>query len=305
VGGPDRPRRVIGIVNAAAGPGLSKARFMEIRQSLHGEPFGPVYLTLRRGHAEEWARTFRNEAGYLVIGGDGTLHEVVSGMEIRNQAVAVVPLGTATSLARDLGDPTLADACGGIETGRRGKLDLVAVIMRRGDGSVRRCRSVSSVAVGLPVEVARKAVRWGHNLGPLAYPVAALAAGLRPPRFEVSVRYDRGRWTRKTVAGFLAGNTRHVMSVRIFPDASPFDGRMVVLELVPGFLRLGLQGLSVLTRTRLYESAKPLAARRVSVLFGAPRPVAVDGEIYDGVVRVELRMLPGGLTIFMPTGAHA
>ncbi len=304
-----RPRRIVAIVNAAAGPGLPKARFMEIRQSLHSEPFGSAYLTLRRGHGEEWARTFRHEVGYIVFGGDGTLHEVVSGMDITSQSVSIVPTGTAISLGRDLGMPTLADACGGIETARTGKVDLIAVILRRRDGTVRRCRAVASVAVGWPARIAELAAKWASDLGAAAYPAAAAVLGLRPPRFEVSVSVDGGRWARKTLTGLLAGNTRHVMTVPLFPDADPCDGRMEVLELSAGPARRVLHAVATAARVYLRlpvarAAVTPQLARRMSVLLPVARTVAVDGEQYSGVIRIELRVLRGGLRLFMPLGGE-
>ena len=305
--GPARPRRVVAIVNTAAGPGISKARFMEIRQALHGEPFGSAYLTLRRGHGEEWARTFRNETGYIVFGGDGSLHEIVSGMDIATQRLAIVPMGTAVSLGRDLGNPTLADACGGIETDRKGHIDLLSVILRRRDGTARRCRAVASLAVGWPADVARVAARWRSDLGALAYPVAAAVLGLNPRRFEASLRVDGGRWSRKAITGLLVGNTRHVMTVPLFPDASPCDGRMEVLETSAGPGRRILHGIATAARVYLRlplarASLHPVPARRLSILLAAPCAVAVDGESYEGVARIELRLLRGGLRVFLPVG---
>jgi diacylglycerol kinase family enzyme len=203
--------------------------------------------------------------------------------------------------------PTLADACGGIETARSGKVDLVTVILRRKDGTVRRCRAVASVAVGWPQNVAASATSWTRDLGAAAYPAVAAVLGLRPPRFEASVSVDGGRWVRKSLTGLLVGNTRHLMGVPLFPAADPCDGRMEVLETGSGLGLRALHALATAARVYLHIPVARAAvthqpARRLSVLMTAPHTVAVDGEPYQDIVRIELRVLRGGLRLFMPIG---
>jgi diacylglycerol kinase family enzyme len=105
----------------------------------------------------------------------------------------------------------------------------------------------------------------------------------------------------------LVANTRHVMTMPLFPAASPFDGRVEVLETGAGLPGRLLHAVATAARVLLHApsarlEAAPAAARRLSVVFGTPEAVALDGETYEDVVRIELRVLQGGLRLFLPAG---
>jgi len=72
----------------------------------------PVKLRLTRkaGDAEKWAReALRTESDLVVVvGGDGTLNEVVNGLanRARRVRIGIVPMGTGNDFARTLGLPS-------------------------------------------------------------------------------------------------------------------------------------------------------------------------------------------------------
>jgi len=72
----------------------------------------PVKLRLTRkaGDAEKWARAaLRIESDLVVVvGGDGTLNEVVNGLanRARRVRIGIVPMGTGNDFARTLGLPS-------------------------------------------------------------------------------------------------------------------------------------------------------------------------------------------------------
>ena len=71
-----------------------------------------VHLTRGPGHATLLAHRLAPRSGLvLVVGGDGTVNEVVAGLAGSPSALGVIPAGTANVLARELGlplEPTLA-----------------------------------------------------------------------------------------------------------------------------------------------------------------------------------------------------
>ena len=68
-------------------------------------------VTRRAGEAERFARkAIREGSGYIIAaGGDGTLNEVINGIETprlaRRVHVGILPLGTANDFARSVGLP--------------------------------------------------------------------------------------------------------------------------------------------------------------------------------------------------------
>src|SRR5699024_842733 len=95
------------IVNPVAGNGLAKRNFAKIKTSNQYKRLNSRYfLTQYKGHAEEIIqsllkqRSFENVATIIVIGGDGTLHEVMNGLHDYNIPVAIVPSGSGNDFAR-------------------------------------------------------------------------------------------------------------------------------------------------------------------------------------------------------------
>jgi diacylglycerol kinase (ATP) len=100
-------KNIVLIGNPIAGGGaVDKIRSSEA--ILKGRGFNVnVLLTSRRGDAEAFARQAASLPDTLVIaaGGDGTYNEVANGLAGSENPLAILPLGTTSVLARELGIP--------------------------------------------------------------------------------------------------------------------------------------------------------------------------------------------------------
>ena len=78
---------------------------MQAVQPLLGSSLIDVQMSVTNapGHATLLARASAGFTGIVAIGGDGTIAEVLAGMDIAHQRLAVIPAGHGNSLARDLG----------------------------------------------------------------------------------------------------------------------------------------------------------------------------------------------------------
>ena len=100
-------KKIIIIGNPIAGGG---AREKILRASSILEASGidaELKFTARKGDAESFARVAARLADTMVIsaGGDGTCNEVANGLLFSNTPLAILPLGTTSVLARELGLP--------------------------------------------------------------------------------------------------------------------------------------------------------------------------------------------------------
>jgi YegS/Rv2252/BmrU family lipid kinase len=193
-----------------------------------------VVATEHSGHAVELARAAAADGvnTLAVCGGDGTVHEVVVGLDdcgaLDDVTVAVVPAGTENFFAEHLGITSLAEGFAVASDGDRRRIDL---------GVANGEPFVLSAVLGLPADVSAGATHEDkREYGPLAF----LAAGVRESIDfdELSVTVESSApdgdetWTGEVFA-VLVGNVRRFSKDGGQADAE--DGRLdvTVVESMP------------------------------------------------------------------------
>lgn len=224
------------------------------------------------GHARRLAAAAGDYAGVVSVGGDGTLLEVLNGIDRSRQTVAILPTGRGNSLARDLGLHLLSSAIDALRYGEHSAIDVAEVVLSGGSGQHTCVTSASTVAVGYPLTATVLANRM-RRLGRSCYAAAALAAAIRLKPNMIEVAYDGGAPLAKMLTGLIVNNTRHVASFLAFPAADCADGRLDVMEMNAGFIGQTLHNLSALSGLRFYENAPIRSAH--SVALRLPRSGAV------------------------------
>ena len=162
----------------------------------------------------------------VVAGGDGSIGSAAEAAERARVPLAVVPVGTANDFARAQGLPLdPAEACRlAVEGERTRRLELAWM----GDRPF-----VNAASAGLSPVAARKAHGLKRALGPLAYSVGALRAGLGadPVRCEVSCDgaslFDGPAWQITVAATGAFGGGSAVA-------ADPQDGELDVVVIEAG-----------------------------------------------------------------------
>ena len=152
-----------------------------------------VTETAGRGHAERLARSSGRE-GRLVVaaGGDGTVHEVVNGLDGTDGTLGVLPLGTGNDFARALGVPRgLGPAVQAIAEAPTRRVDLGRVSWADDRGEHRRAFA-NCVGVGFDARAAALAAETKWLGGRAAYLAAVLKTlwAWRRPEVHVRVRTE-------------------------------------------------------------------------------------------------------------------
>lgn len=253
------------------------------------------------GHVDALVRSCRDAAGFLVVGGDGTLFEVLQACDRARQRIAVLPAGRGNSLAKDLG---VADHSAAIECLMRGvdrPIDLLGVTLRYEDGSLWEGVSASNLAIGYPALVAHHAARW-RRLGASSYAVAALTA--RIDALNVTLRCDDGPEVSSIVTGHVISNSRYIGPFLGFPSSSLFDGVVHTIEMHARTAGQLLHNLSSLTRLGFYEPGVRKDIRAIAIRLERPALLKIDGELRNGVREVHARVLPSALIVRVPAALH-
>src|ERR1051325_3221656 len=128
-----------------------------------------VHVTFERGDARELARIASAKGPDVVVaaGGDGTLNEVVNGLDGFDTPLGIIPLGTANDFATQAGIP--ADVDHAMDVILRRKPTRIDTASLNG----RRFLNVSTGGVGAEA-TAETPAEAKETLGPVAYAITGV-----------------------------------------------------------------------------------------------------------------------------------
>lgn len=266
-------------------------------------------MSERAGQMAQLARDAA-AAGYellVVVGGDGTLNEVVHGIGDLEDApeLALVPRGTGRDFARSFGIGADFDAAVRVAlAGDTRTLDLGRVSYRAWSGEEAAGWFANVAGAGISGAIAKRANDSSKALGGrLSYLSAILAVFVRWQVSTVVVEVDgerrEGPMHEVVVANgaFLGGG------LHMCPEADAGDGLFDVLLLG----HLTKRDLA-LTLPKAYAGkhlphpkAELLRGRVVAVDSEQPLPVQLDGE-QPGTTPARFEIVPGALRLRVPRG---
>jgi diacylglycerol kinase (ATP) len=296
------------VVNPASGNGGGGRAWSRIVDLANGHGLaGEVLLTEWPGHAVELAGRAADAGARLVVvvGGDGTVNEVVNGLGPSRSGVelAVVPQGTGDDLARTFGIPTkLEDAVAVAAGGQTLEVDLGRATFTVAEGRTERYFA-NFAGAGISGAIARRGARTSRRLGAkAAYMWATTTVFIRwssvPMRIELDDEVREGPMYEVVIANgmYAAGG------MKIAPDARPDDGRFDAV-LIGDVSKLDF----VTTFPKIYRGTHTshpkvdvVSARAVAVDTDESLPVVLDGE-QPGTTPARFEIVPGALRLRVPS----
>jgi diacylglycerol kinase (ATP) len=249
-----------------------------------------VALTGAPGDATQLARKANGFDGIVAVGGDGTIGEVLHGMDLGRQRLAVLPAGHGNCLARDLGVGNPDRALNSLQRKAWRPLDLMEVHIGFADGREERRLCASTLAVGYVTDVVMLGRQRLQGLGRAAYAAAAMVTV--PPRFEARLAANGGA---RRYTGLVINNTAHLANFRGLPDANVHDGLLDIMEQGYGWPRQLLHNLAVLLGSRAFGPLKLRQAAMEQFELAEPRTLMADGELLHEVKRVSVACRPGAV----------
>jgi diacylglycerol kinase (ATP) len=253
-----------------------------------------VRVTFERGDATAFSSDAAARGADVVgaVGGDGTLNEVVNGLDGYDTPLGLVPAGTANDFARQAGIPPDADHAMDVILQRK------PVLMDTASLNGRRFLNVSTGGVGAEA-TAETPSQAKHLLGPLAYAITGLRKFAELSPTHAVFRDGSGFRLECDFLMFAVGSARATGGGSLVtPHASTTDGlldlciveRMRRRDFARTMLRLR-QGEHVGEDGVHYVRVKELtidATRAISV--------NVDGEV-SGSTRLDYRARPKDLWV--------
>ena len=120
-------KKIAFIVNPISG-GSSSRKKRKILEEFAREKGMPVFITVRQGHAQEIAKSIKEEYDCLaVFGGDGTINEVASELIHQSTELAIIPAGSGNGLAWHLNIPIETEQALGFLDRDARKIDTIQI----------------------------------------------------------------------------------------------------------------------------------------------------------------------------------
>jgi diacylglycerol kinase (ATP) len=258
------------------------------------------------GELTELARRAVDDGAELlvVVGGDGSVHEVVNGIAQREGVeIAVIPRGTGWDFARSLGLPRNTDRA--IEVALSGHvraIDLGRATYRLWAGGEGQSWFANVASAGMSGAIAQRANDTTKALGgKVSYVWATFAVFARWRNGEVAVTVgDESR--RARMHDVIVSNGPYIGGgMKISPEAEPDDGQFDVLLIGDLTKRDLLVTLPKTFRgTHLpHPKAEVLRGSRVSIEAPEPLPIELDGE-QPGTTPATFELVSRALRVRVP-----
>lgn len=228
---------VLFIVNEYAGNGKGKKAWHRIQQDLTIDY--QVVFTQYEGHGQEIARQYtqHNDQRWLVvvIGGDGTIHEVVSGVVCNDRVlIGVVSAGSGNDFARSFRVFRQAKHIEAfLQSENSGTLMDVGKLQF---GTAPAEIFVNNAGIGFDAYVTKltnnSRIKFYLNkigLGRLSYATYVVKGLFTFPRFDVTVRYnDEEQYFKQAWFVAMSNHPYFGGGMKISPASKPNDGKIEV-----------------------------------------------------------------------------
>lgn len=260
--------------------------------------------TDREGHASELARRAVDEGAerVVVVGGDGTVNEVVNGLAsgFGRVILGVVPTGTGNDFARSLGiSLEVEGSLEALEAGRTATIDLV-----RARDTEEDHRFANMAAGGFGGEVRENLTAdLKQTWGPFAFFRAAVEQLPERPEYEVELRLDgEETWVGPSLNVAVANGAFVAGGIPAAPYAELDDQVVdVIVVRACGLAALTALAPRVLMGRHLEETEEHILfrqAQRVEVRSQPSLPWKLDGEPFvTGDLTFEVE--PGALEVIV------
>ncbi|MGA1874549.1 MAG: diacylglycerol/lipid kinase family protein [bacterium] len=284
------------IINPISGSGRGLTEGLALSQFLqqHGLEVD-VSVTSNVGDAEYEAA--RAKTPLIVIGGDGTVNEVINGLEGRRIPFLVLPTGTANLLSREFGLPRTRE--GFFSLIQSGGIHLLDAGHLRGQVS-RRFLSVASI--GLDAEVVRlmRQIRTGSiHLYSYLIPLWKALKAYPCPSFTVII--DDHTIVRPVTTAIISNIRNYAGYFSVARQARADDGWLDICTF-PGkrkrdYLRY-MAGVA-LSHPSIFPDVVCYRGRKIEVRSTSPIPVELDGD-FAGYTPVVCQVIPKSVPLILP-----
>jgi YegS/Rv2252/BmrU family lipid kinase len=296
------------IINSKAGRGRSQ-RLQELLRQALGSDCESIESTTGAGHATMIARDACRDGfdTIVVVGGDGTINEVVNGTIGADVAIGVLPTGTANDLARYHHIPSdPKSACKLILQRHCCYLDVICV---------NGWHYLTVAGLGLPCGAVEQVEFLKHQgaatraltrlIGNKLYLLALALTYRRSTRqgFALRISSDQTTWLGAAFSVIVANQPFLGHSFCVSPSATNNDGRLDLFTITDTQNRQQLFHTVLSTVTGGPEhpnNVVRLQTRHLTIEASEVLPIFADGELHGSSKCFDFQVMPNAVRLIVP-----
>jgi YegS/Rv2252/BmrU family lipid kinase len=269
------------ISNPTAGKNKSSKNLKKVQDYFQrrGVPF-VTHISMAERDATEIARrlTSAGENDLIVLGGDGTLHEVLNGIVDPTACrLGLIPSGTGNDFAEKIGVPMDAEkACEMILDGQTKPTDYLEV-------SGVRCMNVAGL--GMDVDVLERC-RKGKLKGKIKYLMCLVQSLFAFKGYKVEFEVNGETQTRDVLIAAVCNGSQFGGGVKICPTAQVDDGKLdaIVIDCIGGKIKI-IKAFIELMKGRVleYPLTQHILCESIRFIPQNECTVQLDGELYKNL----------------------
>lgn len=231
----------------------------------------------------------------VVVGGDGTLNEIINGIPEGSTAPLLqLPTGNANLIARDLGLPKTATAAAGLlQNGQVIQADLATM-------NNRKFIMVAGAGFDARVTAALKTIRTG-TVNNFSYIRPVLQALLSPSPAPYHVSVDGGPAMRGAMV--LVCNLRNYAGICELADEAAIDSGVLDILILPGESLFSLVMYFLMSKVSRVSRLPGVFYRKganIRITSKYPIPMQLDGDFHGRHKTVNIGLTPGAVPLVVP-----
>lgn len=255
-----------------------------------------LHFTKKKGEAKDitYSLIESGASDIVVVGGDGTLHEVINGFHNFDKAnLGIIPLGTGNDFASALKIPSNPiDALSLIVDGEPKHTDFMQMPTVRG---------LNVIGMGLDVEVLKKYERLKKK-SKFGYTKCLLKTLLTYKQVDFKANIGESVTDYRSFIAAIANGHCFGGGIVISPDATPNDNQLnfVAVDKVNKFVLIKLLIRLMKKKINTVKQYRQERIKKITIIPNTPSyTVNVDGELYDDVP-FEVEIVSNKLKVYQP-----
>ncbi|HHT50698.1 MAG TPA: diacylglycerol kinase family lipid kinase [Eubacteriaceae bacterium] len=285
------------IVNPIAGKGQTARLAQEFERILQERGIKyKIVFTEYPGHAAKLAAEIDDKefSKVVSVGGDGTLNEILNGLNIEKFSLGIIPAGTGNDLIKSVDIPSnVMVAFEVVLSGEKRSIDI---------GYIQNKRFINVAGFGFDVEVLRETEKLKKIVkGKVAYVLGVIKAiiSFKPVKLHISI--DGIEYKREAMVCAIGNGQYFGGGMKILPKAELDDGLydICIIKKLPKPVLL-YHFPKVFKGTHLeIPWVEYLKGKNVKILTQEPVLVNFDGEVSQQEVP-DFNIIKNGLNILVP-----